>query len=182
MKLQHIYFTSIKDRWLIYSGGCSSLPEGANCHSHILSIYSAKRKKRSKQLISFNSRVVDFLCLPHSTGSHSYRYFSVSYIVHSSSLTDPSTLLVLTESELVPLDVKGATWIDKEEMMRSAIYFDQIIINGCYHKIICQHRLSSAKTKHQYADITSSVTSLQHCGVLSSGNGLHEGEQLIVTG
>lgn len=88
IKLQHIFFSG-GDRLLIYSGGCSSLPEGANSRSHILSLYSAQKQK-SKPLISFNSRVVDFLCLPHTIGLaiiitlFQLYFFSYTYVVHFS--------------------------------------------------------------------------------------------------
>ena len=68
-KLQRIKFREINERWLIYSGGCRTPPEGSD-PSHVLSLYVAKKKggEMLKSLVPFGSRVVDFICLPTDKG------------------------------------------------------------------------------------------------------------------
>ena len=52
--------------WLLYTGGCSFLPEAVN-PSHIISVHSAK-ENISQSLMPFGSRVVDFMGLPKFLG------------------------------------------------------------------------------------------------------------------
>lgn len=54
------------DRWIIYSGGCSSLPDGVDS-SCVLSIFFAQERKFNL-VVPFDSRVVDFMCIEHCSG------------------------------------------------------------------------------------------------------------------
>ena len=78
-KLQSIMFGEINERWLIYSGGCRTPPEGSD-PSHVLSLYVTKKKGGGEMLksmfrfgssgpmfnplVPFGSRIVDFMYLP----------------------------------------------------------------------------------------------------------------------
>lgn len=63
-KFQYVSLTGV---WLVYTGGCSSVPDGSK-DSHIVS--SLSRPNIDLPIIPFNDEVVDILCLPQGLPSN----------------------------------------------------------------------------------------------------------------